>query len=285
MKDKVKYLKVFLIIIIIIFASYVSFIVYDIWISGKGSPKTPETLNIGIAEHVRIIVLYDNYPFDERLKTAWGFSCLINVSGTTILFDTGGDPETLLYNMDMLNISVEEIQIIVLSHIHRDHVGGLTGVLSLNNHVKVYVPSSFPSSFKNEIRSYGCELVEIKNATVICEGVATTGELGTTIKEQSLLINTSKGLVIVTGCAHPGIVKIVEKAEQLTNTNVYLLIGGFHLIGASEKEISSIIEQLKDLGVEMVAPCHCSGDLARNMFKEAFGDNYIDAGVGKTIEI
>ena len=285
MKDKVKYLKAFLIIIIIVFASYVSFIVYDIWIRGKGSPKTPETLNIGIAEHVRIIVLYDNYPFDERLKTAWGFSCLINVSGIIILFDTGGDPETLLYNMDMLNISVEEIQIIVLSHIHGDHVGGLTGILSLNNHVKVYVPSSFPNSFKNEVKSYGCELVEIKNATVICEGVATTGELGTTIKEQSLLVNTSKGLVIVTGCAHPGLVKIVEKAEQLTNTNVYLLIGGFHLIGASEKEISSIIEQLKDLGVEMVAPCHCSGDLARNMFKEAFGDNYIDVGVGKTIEI
>ncbi|MHA1581903.1 MAG: MBL fold metallo-hydrolase [Candidatus Baldrarchaeia archaeon] len=285
MKDKVKYLKVLLIIIITVFTSYVSFIVYDIWISGKESPKTPETLNIGIAEHVRIIVLYDNYPFDERLKTAWGFSCLINVSGIIILFDTGGDPETLLYNMDMLNISVEEIQIIVLSHIHGDHVGGLTGVLSLNNHVRVYVPSSFPSSLKNEIGSYGCELVEIKNATTICEGVATTGELGTTIKEQSLLTNTSRGLVIVTGCAHPGVVKIVEEAEQLTNTNVYLLIGGFHLIGASEKEISSIIEQLKDLDVEMVAPCHCSGDLARSMFKEAFGENYIDVGVGKTIEI
>jgi len=285
MKGKVKYLKAFLIIIIIIFASYVSFIVYDIWISGKGSPKTPETLNIGIAEHVRIIVLYDNYPFDERLKTAWGFSCLINVSGTVILFDTGGDPETLLYNMNVLNISVGEIQIIVLSHIHEDHVGGLTGILSLNNHVKVYVPSSFPSAFKSEIRSYGCELIEIKNATVICGGVATTGELGTTIKEQSLLVNTSKGLVIVTGCAHPGIVKITEKAKQLTNANVYLVIGGFHLTGASEEEISSIIEQLKDLGVEKVAPCHCSGDLARNMFKETFGENYIDVGVGKSIEI
>ena len=285
MKDCVKYLKVVLIIIIIAFTSYVSFVVYSTWKSEKETFKVTKTLNIGIAKHVKLTVPYDNYPFDERLKTAWGFSCFINASGTTILFDTGGDPETLLYNMNVLNISVGEIQIIVLSHIHGDHVGGLTGILSLNNHVKVYVPSSFPSSFKNEIRSYGCELVEIKNATVICEGVATTGELGTTIKEQSLLVNTSKGLVIVTGCAHPGLVKIVEKAEQLTNTNVYLLIGGFHLIGASEKEISSIIEQLKNLGVEMVAPCHCSGDLARNMFKEAFGDNYIDVGVGKTIEI
>lgn len=66
---------------------------------------------------------------------------------------------------------------------------------------------------------------------------------------------------------------------------MYLLIGGFHLIGASEKEISSTIEQLKDLGVEMFAPCHCSGDLARSMFIEAFGNNYIDVRVGKTIEV
>ena len=285
MKVKIRYLTVLLMIIIVTSVFYTSFVIYQQWRREREVPETPEILNIGVVEHVKITVIYDNNPYDERLKTAWGFSCLINASGIIILFDTGGDSETLLYNMNVLNISVEEIQIIVLSHIHGDHVGGLTGILSINNHTEVYVPLSFPSSFKDKIRSYGCELIEVKDPTVICKGVATTGELGEAIKEQSLLINTSKGLIVITGCAHPGVVRIVKEAKELTGADVYLIIGGFHLIGASEDEISSIIEQLKNLGVKKVAPCHCSGDLARSMFKEAFNEDYIEVGVGKIIEI
>ena len=109
--------------------------------------------------------------------------------------------------------------------------------------------------------------------------MATTGELNG-IKEQSLIIATSKGLIVVTGCAHPGIVNIVKKAKELTGKDVYLAIGGFHLSGASQRTISSIIEELKALGVKKVAPCHCSGDLARRLFKEKFGEDYLEAGVG-----
>lgn len=230
-------------------------------------------------------VVYDNKPYDDRLKKAWGFGCFVNVDGIGILFDTGGDSDVLLSNMAKLNINVENVDVVVLSHTHGDHVGGLLGILNLNGHMKVYVPASFPRPFKDEIKSYGCEMIEARNAVRICDGVATTGELGVTIKEQSLLISTQQGLVVVTGCAHPGIVNAVRETERLTGRKVYLAVGGYHLSGASEGEITSIIQQFKTLGVEKVAPCHCSGDIARTMFEQSFSDNFIETGVGKTFEI
>lgn len=236
-------------------------------------------IEMEIAERVRITIVYDNNAYDERLVTAWGFSCYINVDNVTVLFDTGGDARILLDNMAKLNLNVEEIDVIVLSHIHGDHVGGLFGVLELNSQVKVYLPASFPDEFKNEVKKYGCEVVEVKDAVKISHGLATTGELDA-IKEQSLMIAMSKGLVVITGCAHPGVVNIVKKAKELTDMDIYLVMGGFHLTGASESTILSIIEQLKELEVKKVAPCHCSGDLARKLFKEKFGEDYLEVGVG-----
>ncbi len=237
-------------------------------------------LEIGIAEKVALTIVYDNNPYDERLKPAWGFGCYITVDNVRILFDTGGDPSILLENMAKLNIDVKEIEVIVLSHIHGDHVGGLFGVLESNSQVKVYLPASFPDDFKSKVIKCGCEVIEVQDGVKICNGVATTGELDTAIKEQSLIISTAKGVVILTGCAHPGIVNIVKKAKELTNTGVYLVLGGFHLSGASEKEILTIIKQFRELGVVKVAPCHCSGDRARALFKEEFGEDYIEVGVG-----
>jgi 7,8-dihydropterin-6-yl-methyl-4-(beta-D-ribofuranosyl)aminobenzene 5'-phosphate synthase len=237
-------------------------------------------LDIGMVERFRLTIVYDNNPYDERLVTAWGFGCYVNTDNVTILFDTGGDPEILLENMAKLNLDLESIDIIVLSHIHGDHVGGLFGFLEVNSDVKVYLPVSFPDEFKNKVRGYGCKVIEVKDALKICKGVATTGELGTAIKEQSLIIATQLGLITVTGCAHPGVVTIAEKSIELTEMEIYLVIGGFHLTGATESTILSIIEQLKVLGVNKTAPCHCSGDLARQLFKQEFGEDYIEVGVG-----
>lgn len=254
----------------------------SLWsVEAEESDNVPsEELDVGLARRVRLTVVYDNNRYDERLEAAWGFSCYIDVDGVGILFDTGGDPRILLDNMGKLNIRVEDISIVVLSHIHGDHVGGLFGILELNSKVKVYLPASFPVSFKRKVEGYGCEVVEVRGALKICEGVATTGELGTTIKEQSLLVATRRGLIIVTGCAHPGVVNIVRRAKELTGMEPYLILGGFHLIGVPEDKILSIIEQLKELGVVKVAPCHCSGDLARTLFKREFREDYIKVGVG-----
>lgn len=232
-----------------------------------------------------LITVYDNYEFNPELKTGWGFSCLVKTRNKTILFDTGADSPTLLQNMEKLEIDPKDIDIIVLSHIHGDHVGGLTGVLEKNPNVAVYMPKSFPEDFKNNVKSYGSEIFEMHNPAEISGGVYTTGELGTWIIEQSLIVSTERGLVVITGCAHPGIVDILEKANELSNESIYLVIGGFHLSGASDSTLKGIISSFRKLDVEKVAPCHCSGETARQLFKDEYINDYISNGVGKVIEI
>jgi len=236
------------------------------------------------ARKVRITTLFDNYIYDANLDTGWGFSCLLELKNETILFDTGASSVTLLHNMEKLGKDVKAIDKIVLSHIHGDHTGGLSGVLKANPNMTVYLLRSFPEDFKVNVKTYGSEVIEVGGPMKISESVMTTGELGTWIKEQSLLVKTENGLVVITGCAHPGIVDIVRKAKDITNEEVYLVLGGFHLGEASKLELERIINEFRKLGVRKVSPTHCSGDLAKRMFEEEYEDDFVDNGVGKVIE-
>jgi 7,8-dihydropterin-6-yl-methyl-4-(beta-D-ribofuranosyl)aminobenzene 5'-phosphate synthase len=185
--------------------------------------------------------------------------------------------------MEKLNISPREVDIVVLSHIHEDHVGGLKSFLEENPNVMIYVPESFPASFKKDVENFGAKVVEVHEPLKIFEGVYSTGELGTWIKEQSLIIQTDKGSIVITGCAHPGIVKIVEKAKEVVQDDIFLVMGGFHLGSESENAIKKIVLSFRELGVHFTAPCHCSGDLARQLFEEEYQEKFILAGVGKVI--
>jgi 7,8-dihydropterin-6-yl-methyl-4-(beta-D-ribofuranosyl)aminobenzene 5'-phosphate synthase len=237
------------------------------------------------AKMLTITIVYDNNAYDPRLKTAWGFSCLIEYRDQVILFDTGGDSPMLLANMDMLGIDPSRIEAVVLSHIHGDHTGGLSGLLPMaGNGLTVFVPRSFPARFKEAVRTRA-QLVEVHESREVGEEVYTTGELGTGIIEQSLVVRTDEGLVVVTGCAHPGIVEIVRKAKALSGDEVYLVLGGFHLGGKSRKEIEGITSEFRRLGVRKVAPCHCTGDQAIRMFRQEYGEDFIQAGVGKVIRV
>lgn len=238
-----------------------------------------------VVSRLTLTTLFDNYRGKPGLKTGWGFSCLVKADDHVILFDTGADDSVLLYNMSQLNIKPADIQTIVLSHIHHDHVGGLDGILKQNNKIIVYLPASFPARFKENVRGRGAKVVEVSQPAKIAPGVNSTGEMGSRIKEQSLLIDTPKGIVVVTGCAHPGIVNIVEEARRLTGKKVYLAVGGFHLFGASYPQLKKIISTMQQLGVARIAPCHCSGDQARELFAQAYGEGYIANGVGHVIEL
>ena len=242
-------------------------------------------ISLAAAEDLVLTIIYDNNPYNEELETRWGFSCLVEGMEKTILFDVGGEGSILLENMEKLNINVQAVDIIVLSHIHYDHIGGLSDFLRVNPKVTVYMPKSLPPSVKNIVITSGSRLVEVKKPVKICENAYSSGELGSFIKEESLIVKTSKGLVVITGCAHPGIVDIVKEANTMLNTNTYLVLGGFHLCWANPVQISRIIKGLKELGVVKVAPCHCSGDIARNLFKKAYGNNFILSGAGKKIKI
>jgi 7,8-dihydropterin-6-yl-methyl-4-(beta-D-ribofuranosyl)aminobenzene 5'-phosphate synthase len=233
---------------------------------------------------VMITVVYDNIAYDPRLQTAWGFACLVETGEKTILFDTGGDGARLLRNMATLGADPKSIEVVVLSHIHGDHTGGLESLLRTDARPTVYLPRSFPSDFKSRVRAQG-DVVEVGQAAKIADGVYTTGEMGSGVIEQALVLKTSRGLVVVTGCAHPGIAEMVARAAEIGGDKVYLVLGGFHLGGASEAGVKEIIAEFQRLGVQKVAPSHCTGDNAIRLFREVYREDFIASGVGQIIEI
>jgi len=234
---------------------------------------------------INVWVIYDNNPYDSRLEPEWGFSCIIQGTEKTILFDTGGNGATLLSNMEKLKIKPEQVDIIFLSHNHSDHTGGLQDFLKKKHKVKVFLPQSFPFRFKKDIKYSGAQYIEIKEPIEICKDVFSTGELGLSIKEQSLLIKTKKGLAVITGCAHPEIVEIITKIKKLLNEDIYLILGGFHLLNSSEKKIKKIAFEFEKLGVEKVAPCHCSGKFCQKIFEDVYKKDFIKLGVGGKVKV
>jgi len=234
---------------------------------------------------VRITTVYDNYEYEPGLQTGWGFSCLVEAGGRKILFDTGADRMIELLNIDRLGIDLRQVDALFLSHPHGDHTGGLSGVLERVTGTKVFLGKSFPRSVKEKIREYGSEPVEVAGPMRLLNGFYTTGELPGPVPEQSLVAKTNSGLVVITGCAHPGIVEIVRAAREQHGEEIRLVLGGFHLDGLPERELEQIIQDLKALGVRQAAPCHCSGARTRALFAEAFGEDYIENGVGRVIEL
>jgi len=185
--------------------------------------------------------VYDNEA-RPGFKSGWGFSCLI---GENVLFDTGADVSTLQYNMQKMKIDLQEIEAVVLSHAHGDHTGGIEIVRQLGD-VRVFVPASFFTPLKRKLSRFrNVEMVEVSDTTEIEEGIISTGEIGR-IGEQSLIVHTSKGIVIVTGCSHPGLDTIMNIARRFGT--IYGVVGGFH--GFDKLEILR--------GVGMIVPCHCT---------------------------
>jgi 7,8-dihydropterin-6-yl-methyl-4-(beta-D-ribofuranosyl)aminobenzene 5'-phosphate synthase len=250
----------------------------------KMEPTSTQLTQMDSKRALTITVLYDNNPFDERLKTAWGFAALVEYQDHTLLFDTGGDGRTLLGNMSILEIDPTRIQRIMLSHAHGDHTGGLAAILEHSKNPTIYLLPSFVSSYKRNLKET-TSIIEVVPDQMLAEGIFTTGEMGVDIPEQSLVVQTDRGLVIITGCAHPGIEKIVKQVQETFGEPVHLVMGGFHLGSKSETEIVAILTEFRRLGVERVAPCHCTGDLAQAMFAAEYGEDYIQAGVGKVIEM
>jgi len=251
------------------------------------SPVEPEQSSIQVPalDDLAVTIVHDNNPCVDSLKMAWGFAALVTGPEKTILFDTGSDGTLLLANLARLQIDPGRIDLVVLSHSHGDHTGGLMGLLQENPRVQVYLPGSLPARFKEAVRGRGATIVEIKEPQEICRNVYTTGVLGRRVKEQALLIRTQRGLVALTGCAHPGIVRILKRIRRLHEENIFLVIGGFHLEWAMKWKVEAVIAAFRNHAVRYVAPTHCSGEKARHWFQQSYGPGYLDAGVGKTITL
>ena len=182
--------------------------------------------------------------------------------------------------MATLGLDPRAIDIVVLSHVHGDHTGGLVSLLAVNPQLNVYLPQAFPTRFKEQVRVAGAEVVPVNGPTEILPGLWSTGQMGTGIVEQALVAQTEKGLVVVTGCAHPGVDEMVTRAREVGQDEVALVVGGFHLGSASRGRVEEIIDEFRRQGVLQVAPCHCTGDQAREIFRQAYGEAFHACGVG-----
>ncbi len=252
--------------------------------SSQVDPVQTAALTEKWVEMITITVLYDNYPYQEGLETGWGFSAFVTYKDQNVLFDTGASGLILLENMAEMNIKPGDIQNVVLSHEHNDHTGGLQSLLTAGADPIIYLPPSFSSSFKKQFDAQA-EVIEVFPGLPIGERISTSGEIGGFPPEQALVIDTSQGLVVITGCAHPGVDKMVLAAKRHFKEDIYLVLGGFHLGNASSTQVDQIITEFRRIGVDHVAPCHCTGDRAIAQFKEAFEDHFIQVGTGTVIEI
>jgi len=231
---------------------------------------------------VRITIVYDNHEHAPGLRTGWGLAVLVECHESAVLFDTGADAPTLLANMRALSIDPEVVDVVVLSHAHADHTGGLDGLLDTGIRPTVYLLSSFPEDFKERLRAQ-LPVIELEAGRDVLDGVFTTGDLDGRIPEQSLVVETAQGLVVVTGCGHPGVARIVAAVRSRRTEAVHLVLGGFHLRDSGREDIQAVIGEFRRLGVERAAPCHCTGDRAIEMFSAAYGADFAKAGVGFTM--
>jgi 7,8-dihydropterin-6-yl-methyl-4-(beta-D-ribofuranosyl)aminobenzene 5'-phosphate synthase len=266
----------------------------------------------------QITVLYDAFGQTSTMRKDWGYAALVEYGGKRILFDTGNNPDILALNAKAKGIDLSKLDFVVMSHRHGDHMGGLSYVLKVNPEVPIYAPkegfgvygADLPSTFyrkdpslPSEQRYYGGSPPDVlrfgsawpgANFRLVDKNTDITPEIhlvtlvsdkpGTLeLRELSLAINTPEGLVIIVGCSHPGIDKIVESATAI-NPRIHLIAGGFHLVVTPDSDVEKIVAALHDrFKVEYVAPGHCTGEPAFAALRRVFGDHYVYAGLGTTL--
>jgi 7,8-dihydropterin-6-yl-methyl-4-(beta-D-ribofuranosyl)aminobenzene 5'-phosphate synthase len=265
-----------------------------------------------------VTVLYDAFGKTSTMKKDWGFSALIEYGGKRILFDTGNNADIFAHNVQAKGVDLSKLDFAVISHRHGDHTSGLNHLLKVNPGVKIYAPqenfgvfgASLPGTFYRreeslpaDMRYYDGKAPEtmrfgtpwpqgnftwVAKTTEIAPGfhlILLNGTWGVDleVKELSLAIDTPDGTVLIVGCSHPTIEKIVEAAKAAINKPVHLVVGGAHLVVAKDDQIKSTVTALHASGVQYIAPAHCTGEPAFARLKETFGDRYVYAGLGTTV--
>ncbi len=242
-------------------------------------------LTENLLEWVKLTVLIDNRlstVSNRNLISTWGLSIVAETSNGNILFDLNGDWKYIEHNANILHVDLNKIDWIIISHMHGDHAGGLKGAIKYYEErmhpVKILLPE------KQVYKSSFIEFIYSKSPVEIFSGAITTGVLGHSIKEQSLILNVrGKGPIILVGCSHPGIPKILNRTcRLLKTTSIYALIGGYHINAYQAIQIIPILEKYN---VKIIGPAHCTGNLARKLLKQYFKSRFLDVFTGATIEV
>ena len=285
--------------------------VFVLVITGIASAETPN----------QVTILYDSFGKSPALTMDWGFAALVEYGGKRILFDTGNNALIFEHNVKAVGVDLQHLDFVVMSHRHGDHMGGLAYLLKVNPEVKIYAPkersgvygddppsSTFyrnDASLPTEQRYYGghppdilrmgsawpgANIHLIDKNTQIAQGIyviaLVSDNPGTLeLRELSLAIRTPEGLVLVVGCSHPGVQRIVQEALAI-DPHLHILFGGLHQVQASDPEVQRIATVLHDRDkLDFVAPGHCTGEPEFAALKKAFGDHYVYAGLGTIVAL
>jgi 7,8-dihydropterin-6-yl-methyl-4-(beta-D-ribofuranosyl)aminobenzene 5'-phosphate synthase len=268
----------------------------------------------------RVTILYDAFGKSPSLTKAWGFSALIEYGGKRILFDSGGDAAIFERNVKTMGVDLTKLDFVVISHRHGDHTTGLNYLVRINPNVRIYTPDEpwgpFGWAVSNNFYrkddslapnmryfdgnppptlSAGTPWVQanfapVKETMEITSGIyllptisQVTGTLE--LREISLAIREPNGLILVAGCSHAGIEKILEVATKI-DPHVRVLFGGLHLVQAADPEIQRVSKALHDQWkVDFVAVGHCTGEPMFAALQKAFGAHYLYAGAGSILNI
>lgn len=212
-------------------------------------------------------VVYDNEAM-SGFESGWGFSSLVELEDEKILFDTGWDGNILLSNLEEFNIKPREIDKIILSHAHWDHIGGLTHVM--RSDMSVFLPQSFSEHLKEELESR-VDLHEVKELQKITDRVWTTGELENKIEEQSMALELEEGLLVIAGCSHPGVSKIISAASKIGE--IFGILGGLH-----DFEDYEVLE-----GLDFIAATHCTEN--KEEIREVYPESYVEVSAGSELDL
>jgi 7,8-dihydropterin-6-yl-methyl-4-(beta-D-ribofuranosyl)aminobenzene 5'-phosphate synthase len=269
----------------------------------------------------KVTILYDAFGESKELTKDWGFSALVEHNGKRILVDTGNDASIFEHNVKTLGIDLTKLDFVVMSHRHSDHATGLRYVLRVNPNVTVYVPADGANGFGGapipntylraddslpaKMKYFGGKepehftsgklydtgnFVLVNQTTEVSPGiflVRTVSQKKGTLElpELTLAIKRPNGLLLVDGCSHAGLEAILEAASAV-DPRTEIVFGGLHLVTTPVEEIDVLVENVKTKWkVQRIAPGHCTGEPAFALFRKAYGENYLYAGLGTKVEL
>lgn len=238
------------------------------------------------APRLRITYLYDNTTAVAGTRSGWGFAALVEVDGRRVLFDTGGDAAILRHNVAVLGVDLTRLDALVLSHEHWDHTNGLSA-LGARTALPVFHPASVDprSPWLADLERAGVQRRPVTSSAEVVPGVRVSAEMAAAaVYEIALTIDTDEGLVIVVGCAHPGPEAMLQQIGHQAGRPILMMIGGWHLLQSTMPEIRATLDALRAAGVRHAGPTHCTGDAAITAARSAFGERFVEGGVGAVVE-